>query len=117
MKTIDWTKPIRTVEGHRPARVICTDYRGGQGPIVIAFEVLCQGEALTSVALDGSLCGRPYVENIPEVPIERELWVNVAAHGFTETAGSKEHADALALSYSGRIARVRVRYHEGQFDE
>ncbi len=48
-------------------------------------------------------------------PAQGTEWINVYPYGTTQTRLSRENADASA--FPNRIARIRVDWVEGQFDE
>ena len=112
--TIDWDKPIETVEGH-PARVLSTDYRN------------C-GERLTLIQIEFSNLsgigwyhqdGEPALAS-PEIrnrKTKREGWVNVypamledSARVIVKICESEEAAKAIA----GKdvIAFVKIKWEE-----
>lgn len=55
------------------------------------------------------------------MPPKRELWVNVFGPwlhcGVHETRRDADRADSCATGSEPRIARIRVEYTEGQFDD
>ena len=113
-KPIDWDKPLRTVEGHRPVRRLCTDYRN-QFPVVVLIEFTPGTDCLYVLSARGEWNGTVIVENVPD---ERELWVNVYDYGFRFHNSMEEAEYAFQqLKDARRIARIRVPYRPGQFDE
>ena len=72
---IDWSKPLRTVEGHYPCRVYRTDLKGDY-PILITIDY-GDWEETEKLTLDGRVHldnKFSYIENIPE---EKFVWINV----------------------------------------
>ena len=113
--TIDWTKPIETVDG-QPARVLATDLAYHR-PVVVA--VAAKGadhEAVWLLTSEGSYdTDRPLmVRNVPPAPVVR--YFNVYEHDFV-SAGHDSRAEADEGAGPGRIACIRVELKEGQFDE
>lgn len=56
-----------------------------------------------------------HADSLREVPKTVAFYVNVDEDGFRGSYNTREHADSLANP--DRIARVRVQYTEGQFDD
>lgn len=113
--TVDWTKPIETVDGHS-ARVLATDL---DSSFPVAVAVRNGGNDHETVLLlhsDGSYTkGKPpTIRNVPPDPIVRYL--NVYRDGSINCVGHKSRADADDYKGQGRIACVRVEFKEGQFD-
>jgi hypothetical protein len=137
MKPFDPTKPVQTRDG-RKARIICTDYKNGQDSIVAAItRSKCDEEMLLTYSSKGwyqfdeesqyDLVNIPekitgyvnvYRGNIPEkitgyVNVYRG---NVTGHiQFSVVRPSAVSADNEQMLH--RIARVKVEFEEGQFDE
>lgn len=113
--TIDWTKPIETVDGHS-VRVLATDL---DSSFPVAVAVRNGGDGRETVLLlhsDGSYAkGKPpIIRNVPPAPIVR--YFNVCENNYFSVGyNSRDEADEDAGS--GRIACVRVEFREGQFDE
>lgn len=113
--TIDWTKPIETLDGH-PARVLATDLESPR-PVVVA--VTTEGRVRETVLLldsDGSYDpGKPpMVRNVPPASVVR--YFNV----YRDNMVSQEHDSRKQADHSAgpdRIACVRVEFKKGQFDE
>jgi len=73
--SIDWSKPLRTVEGHYPVRIYSTELKGCY-PILITVDYGSY-EDTTRLNIEGKLhfqSNLPYVENIPE---EKFVWIAV----------------------------------------
>ena len=107
--TIDWTKPVETLDGE-PVRVLATDRPHGLYPIVVMYD----GGTVDTLTQDGQDFddGTVIVRNAPE---RRFGYLNV----YTDRAGrvhlTRETADNNAGP--GRIACVRIEYTAGQFDD
>lgn len=72
--TIDWTKPIETLEGY-PARVISTDYRDGSTTLMVVQVDSENTSFILRFTKDGI---RMYHSvNIRNRKTKREGWVNV----------------------------------------
>lgn len=112
--TIDWTKPIETMDGC-PARVIATDIKG-DCPILIAK---MKSDGTEIVALLDKM-GRylptlgQAVRNIPPAPVVR--YFNVYSD-YRVGVGHNTRKKADYNAMPDRIACVRVEFKEGQFDE
>jgi hypothetical protein len=113
MSTFKPGETYKTRDG-REARVYAVD--GGRNQNIIHGALLMDGAWLSQTwssdgrMIKGNLC--------PEdlMPPKRGLWVNVydggaVSYGFA----CRDDADASAGEY--RIARIRVEYTEGQFDD
>lgn len=115
--TFDPTKPVQTRDG-RKARIIATDRRGASYPIVaLVNSKNSKEELIVTYLADGSEIGciarNPLdLVNIPE---ERELWVIVYDDGYGAYP-SREMAEGRSMGRTC-IARLRIRYTEGQWDE
>lgn len=106
MKTIDITKPVKT-RGGLPVTII-SDKGRGDCPLV---GYVGDSKSLVTWARDGTYlpgCG----SNMNLVQ-ESEVWANVYADGTIVAYHSKEYAKMLEVP----IARVRMPYITGQFDE
>lgn len=112
--TIDWTKPIETVDG-QSARVLATDL-DSSFPIVIAVTTASRdNETVLLLHSDGSYAkGKPpTVRNVPTAPIVR--YINVYADNLT--GGTYDsRADADDNAGPNRTACVRFEFREGQYD-
>lgn len=111
--TIDWTKPIETMEG-RPARVIATDIKGDRSILVAALNV-AGNENIYWLDSNG-MCfpyREPSVCNVPPAPEVR--YFNFYSDGMiSNDHESREEADKNAGP--DRIACVRVEFPEGRYD-
>ena len=67
----------------------------------------CEGEYYT--------CVQDRWDLIRKAPEKKTLWINIYADGTSRTRTLKGEADLCARA--GRIARIKVEYEEGQFDE
>jgi hypothetical protein len=77
--SIDWSKPLRTVEGHYPCRVLALDLKGNF-PIAVAVsdtyeEILYRttSDGKTYMASDRAHAS-PHIENTPD---EKFIWIAV----------------------------------------
>lgn len=116
MKPFDITKPVQTVDG-RPARIICTDRKGNDAPIVALVrdgKVECT-HYYCAPRIDRYLITVYGDEkaNLVNVPEEVTGYVNIYPDG--PPYSSRAEADSVAGS--NRIACVKVTFREGQFDE
>lgn len=112
---IDFTKPLRTRDG-RKVRILCTD-RKGWTPIV-GLIINDSGETIETWSSDGTFKrGALKSDPLDLVNInEGVLWVNVYDNGEPGCAyATREEADEWAVKE--RLARVKVPWREGQFDE
>lgn len=112
---IDWTKPVESTYDERPVRVLCTDREDKRYPVVLLV-----GSTVETCTLDG------FASTEAELPafrnVRRTVYINVVPH---RNAGSphvyyfahdtRELADKHA--WERRLARLKVTYSEGQFDE
>jgi len=114
MSTFEAGKTYKTRDG-RDARVYATD-GGGAKSIHGAWKTDAGHWYTAEWYADGS---QGVCHEMDLMPPKRELWVNVFSmtNGKTASEGfaSRERADYYARSL--RIARIRVEYTEGQFDE
>lgn len=112
--TIDWTKPIETMNGF-PARVIATDIKGDRSILVAALNVAGNENVywLDSKGR-GFLYREPSVRNVPPAPVVR--YFNFYSDG---AIGNDQESRKEADDNAGpdRIACVRVEFTEGQFDD
>src|SRR3989304_1371522 len=85
--SIDWSKPLRTVEGHYPCRVYRTDLKGDY-PILITIDY-GDWEETDKFTLDGRthLDNKfSFIENIPEEKFEiLHVYENAAGYLFGMT--------------------------------
>lgn len=103
------------------ARIVATDARGPGYPLVVLTSASESGiEVVDRYSLEGELYidGDEREKNLrtlkPE-PKEHTLWLNHYYGGLTVVKRCRESADCDADPH--RIARVRVTFKEGQFDE
>lgn len=112
---IDFTKPLRTRDG-RKVRILCTD-RKGWTPIV-GLIIDDSGETIETWSSDGAF-KRDGSKNNPLDLVNSNdgtFWVNVYSGGVSgSTHTTREAADSWAAE--GRLARIKVLWREGQFDE
>ena len=114
MKPIDWTKPLRTVDGHFPVRVVCTDRKHTTYPIVILIPKCGNEEWILAVSPeDGNFSSehRPIVENVPE---RKRGWINIYENGDIFLHPSRILADDSMRTDRKRIACIEIEYEEGE---
>ena len=113
--TIDWTKPIETMDG-QPARVLATDLAYHRPVVVAVASKGADHEAVWLLTSEGAYdTDRPLmVRNVPPDPIVR--YINMYPNGCRGRA-HESRAKADNSAGSSRIACVRVEFKEGQFDE
>ena len=118
---IDWSKPLRTVQGHYPVRVLCTD-RKHLYPVVILYSI-SSDERIYSLTIDGKCdcnASSPFVENVPE---DQYVWINVykrEGHDlYSGTARSSKEGVDNNISPHGvtRVSRIKIKLEEGRWDE
>lgn len=115
-KKINWDKPLRTVKNHYPIRVLCRDYkRNSDGISIVAIYTLINGMDVLIVSNErGKVsCSSIEIENIPE---KQERWINVylSLQGL-QIHRTRKQADNIATIH--RVARLKIEWEEGQFDE
>lgn len=95
---VDWTKPIRTVEGHYPCRVLATDLKGDRPVAVrIDYGVFEEVVRVYKNGIAGLL-----VENIPEEQYEiLYVYENNVGSLFGTTAGP--HSGMIGIQLVGRL--------------
>jgi len=72
--TVDWTKPIETIDGY-PARVISTDYRDGCLTLVVVQAECGIGSAILRFLKDGTKMYHGTA--IRNRKVKKEGWVNL----------------------------------------
>ena len=109
---LDFNKPVQTRDG-RKVRVLCTDGRGDHPVVGYAA---CQNY-LYSWRLSGHRYNtdETTITDLINVPETRVVWVNVHPVDKTTFHATQEIADSWAEP--DRLARIRVPYTVGQFDE
>jgi hypothetical protein len=122
-KPIDWTKPIETTCG-KPARVLCTDRKNAEFPILLLVTELDGKELCRTCSRDGGgdWSGTRY-RNVRK-ELKRAIYVNVypddmADRGVGVYGGhsTRKQADSAASGYRVACVKVPVTCYEGQFDE
>lgn len=112
---IDWTKPLQTEDGRRKAELTGTDFdREGAQCMVLKIG----GVSDCHRHPDGH-AGPPFTDDpsmtIINVPEKRVMWVNITEHDGHSYYSSD--LEATPRTSPHHIARVRVEYEVGQFDE
>lgn len=105
--SVDWTKPIRTIGGGKPLRLLGT-INNGSSYVVVVNESY---EWVYAVSPEGISSSASYnVENVPVEPTKRKGWINVYPNGDTADClrPAKRHADDSALPQ--RMACIEVEY-------
>lgn len=89
------------------ARIICIDAPHSSWP-VIALDT----SGIITRHTDMGISNKDLIYDLIEVKEKKVLWLNV----YEDTGYSlKKFADGMAMD--GRLARIKVEYEEGQFDE
>lgn len=122
MTTIDPSKQYRTRDG-REVRIYAVD---GGGKFPVHGAILPRGGSWIATTWSGDGyefgAGSPCPRDLIPVPERHTLWVNVC-RGTTwpvlvyNSRPTRREADEAVNSDRGRIARVRIEFEEGQFDE
>ena len=108
MTKIDPKLPVHTRDG-RPVQILTTEARSATYPIL---GYVGSSNQLSCWAADGRLVdGRTDVSDLVQ---DREVWVNIYSEDFLAVFATKE---AAQRSHKTPVARVRVPYTPGQFDE
>ena len=112
--SLDLTKPVQTRDG-RKVRLLCTD-GPGEYPVIGIIEGrddVCRWPLNGRVAPYGDLSVD--LINTPAAPRTFERWFNVYRSGDDDGYNTRQEADGHVLT--GRIARKRVVFTEGEWDE
>jgi hypothetical protein len=74
--TIDWTKPVETIDG-LPVRVLCADRRCHY-PVIALVDQPNNSDSLTTLMIDGCafLGGGIVVRNVPPRPVVDEWFIS-----------------------------------------
>ena len=110
--TFDPTKPVQTRDG-RKARILCTDIKGWNKPIVAAISRRDGSEFITNHNLNGQLAATEEsltdLVNIPET-----LWVNVYDDCVCDPPyKTREEADKGVMTGKDRIACISFKEGDG----
>jgi hypothetical protein len=109
MTKIDPKLPVRTRDG-RPVQIITTEGRSPGLPVVGYI-----GDARNLTYWDADGKWRPGIaQHDRDLMQDREVWVNIYNEDFLAVFPTKE---AAQRSTKTPIARVRVPYTPGQFDD
>lgn len=113
-KPLDLTKPMQTRDG-RKVRLLASDL-AGKFPLVVAVARPDGSELLAVRCKNGGVySGRQNEGDIINVPAKVIRYLNI----YSDRAGllhpSAIEADDVAEI--GRIARIRIEFNEGQFDD
>lgn len=109
---IDWTKPIRTVDQHYPARVICTDRVLARYPIIVLIKSgHDRQETIAQCKTDGTTYSdRKIVEN---VPIQTSTFQNVYKAAVGAIYNVRDHAFGAAYADASYATLERVFTEDG----
>ncbi len=108
MLPLDLSKPLQTKDGH-PVEFVGVS-KNPKVPYPVAVVLLDDIETYT---LDGAYCKeRNMSADIINVPEKIVRWVNV----YEETGWPTQQA-ACNASHNGCIARIRIEFTRGQFDD
>ena len=118
--TFDPTKPCRTKAGC-PARVLCADLLCGKYEgkfIVAAITVHDRGEVVFTFQSNGQYLddGRPHDNDLINIPEKHVRWLNIYKNKEGKFYSGPMSA-APGESDEHAIARRRIEFEEGQFDE
>ena len=116
-KPFDPTKPCKTRAG-APARIFDTKLRAREGILIVAaVDIGNGGEVVFTFQPDGKYLddGRTSSNDLVNVPEKHVRWLNIYDTPDAKLYMTKEQADKLADDT--RLARVRIEFEEGQFDE
>ena len=111
-KKINWYKPLRVKATGYSARVLCRDFKNIFGSRYVVAVTNGHGHETTFYCREND----NRIENIPE---KREAWFNIHERVPNAITGQFHPTKTSADSYAGqfRIARIKIEYEEGQFDE
>ncbi len=105
--SIDWSKPIETVNGH-PARMISTDYRLGSEILVTIQIEYNNGSRTAHYHQNGKpAVGGPAIRNRK---VKREGWINIYPNNHTGIIIYPTEEDAGKSSL--KIATVKIEWEE-----
>ena len=110
---LDLTKPVQTRDG-RKVRILCTD-GPEKFPIAGYIDGSAEPDCWRRTGAWGHDADRHYQNDLVNVPTPGVVWVNVYRDGGSTSWNTRLKADAATSA--DRIARVRVEYTDGQFDE
>lgn len=109
-KKIDPKLPVRTRDG-RPVQIVTMDGRSKWYPIL---GYVGDADVMNSWTIEGkSPCHNDEPDPLDLIQ-DREVWVNIYEQEFLAVFPTKE---AAQRSHKTPIARVRVPYTPGQFDD
>lgn len=113
MADFDPTKPVRTRDG-RPARIICTDAKKGDYPIIaLVTERESENEEPWTFTAEGKFNGcLQDAMDLVNAPQRHVRWVNFYRGAACSAHVSQGRANDLAGP--GRIACIRVPFEEGE---
>lgn len=112
MTKIDPKLPVRTRDG-RPVQIITTE---GRTPLTPIMGYIDNSVHVSMWTAEGRAMIRAHshVEHHLDLIQDREVWVNIYNEDFLAVFATKE---AAQRSTKTPIARVRVPYKPGQFDD
>ena len=112
---VDWSKPIQTMDD-RLARVVCTDKKGGEYPVVVLVTERDGEETLFTYTSDGKFFSHSFkpilfdtddIINVPAKPMSYLQWVN--SH---TSCGLREPIDCVE-----NYANYRVQFDRDHRDQ
>lgn len=106
---IDMNKKYVYSDDNRPARILCIDGPNQEAPVI----AIDRWGAITHHDKDG-LGAISKFSSLIEVKEKKVIWLNIYDAGVSDCWITKVYADRNG---KGRIARIKVEYYEGQFDE
>jgi len=119
-KPFDPTKPCRTRSG-APARILDINLRTREGTLIVAaIDVGNDEEVAFTFRPDGRYLddGRTSTNDLVNVPEKHVRWINVFnTNSFHARRSDADIAAKNESRYRIRIARIRIEFEEGQFDE
>ena len=72
---IDWTKPVKTVDGNHPVRVLCTDSQGDR-PVILLVQYNDGSDVLTRCTLDGRLYNGAKAPCVRNKKVKKWKWIS-----------------------------------------
>lgn len=114
-KKLNWDKPLRTDSLGLSCRLLCKNLKHVSGyAYVVAVENGIKYEHIICCREDGHSTDGYDIENVPE---KRTGWINIYAPKLYPSKIHKTKLLADNHASSARIARIKLEYEEGQFDE
>lgn len=112
---LDLTKPVETRDG-RKARIICTDFKRENRPILAAIADHNGIESTDYFWENGQLYGcSDEPGDLVNIKEKHEVWINIYPNNSAHVDRSRDRADYHAAD--NRTACIKITYEDGQFDE